>query len=155
MKPLIFIAFTFTFFCANAQGKFVQAAYMTEYQSCHFCGKASNQTFKLYIYNDTSILVEMNIRNYASIRIDSFVHAFKGKGKLSNDTLSIQYISFSQKLNKNKHATNVTYRPGINERFFTPPLIFVIEDNLIKDPNSDFPTLKKVSPAIITGYSSL
>jgi len=147
MKYLIFTALLFSCLCANAQGKFVQAVYVHESQCCNVV-TASGHSFKLYLYNDTSVTFELMACKYAYRNSDSFVHTFMGKGYLVNDTLRIKYTSFSQKLSKKKHTADITYTPGINELFFTPPSTFIIEGNTIRDANSDFPILNKVSIAL-------
>lgn len=147
MKPLIFILCFFICVCAGAQGRFAQATYVNHSQSCNVVS-VTEQDFIMNIDNDSSVEFKMIIKYYGSYRnARSFSHTFLGKSKLNGDTLSIIYTSSSSTQTPNKKS-NPNYMPTPNERIFYPPRVFVICGGSIRDLNSDFPVLTKVSPAI-------
>lgn len=149
MKPIIFIVFLFACFCVRAQNKFVQAAYTYEIEYDGYIGRLYRDNYRMYIYNDTSVTLELIVTQFALTGDQSFNHTFFAKGTLANDTLSIIYNSFTAKFKASKKMLlKENYIPGDNERLFFPPSIFIVGDNQISDLNSDFPTLKKVSPAL-------
>lgn len=154
MKPLILFLLLFTCVNVGAQGKFVQAAYTKHIQDGNYFGEITDYNYLCLIYDDTTVKIEISI-SYSFIG-DKFAKQKQppsqisiGKGKISNDTLSIKYTSStsSQKAGKRLQLKG-NYIPAPNERIFYPPMVFVIKGETIRDLNNDFPVLNKVSPAV-------
>jgi len=146
MKPLIFIIFLFTCFSANAQGKFVQAAYTANsFEGC-FGGPIRKNGYTLLIYNDLSVELRLYQYNYNlkfnGTNHSSFATIISGKGVMHRDTLIIKYSQYpvSQPLKK-KFGCTLQIKQNITMQAFMPPTIFVVMQDYVFSPTNDSLTL--------------
>lgn len=147
----LFVVFSLLFFQITAKSqRFIQSIYTAKFQ---FSAVTSpfEERCTLSVYDDTSIKFEICTTTFDSLLpAHCYTNTFLGKGALRNDTLKIEYSNYSLiKPIEYKFKSRRSNVKPVYALIFNPACIFAIANCTARALDVDFPTLKKVSPAVV------
>ena len=116
-----------------------------------YFGATRKWTYRLLIYSDKTVKLELCLKNYAFMQGSSYKSVFTGKGFLDNGVLKIKY---SPLIETSDIILKVGLKDIVHHRISicfvnTLPDIFILNGDTVNDIYNSFPILTKVSPGIV------